>query len=279
MKPQNTPSYIQYTIALGIVILLTVGCSATIETSQDAASNTPSLTVDEKEISARTMLEDNGGCELPCWWGITPGGTTLQTLQEKFGPYKTVFPLSFGTVLYDGPYFEILNSESQQDYHFNLAFTEEDGVIQLVEVRGQAYTHTPYGLFAQDWQRYSIDQILARYGVPSHVKVSFSPPSEPGAPPGYTMTIAYEDSGFWIRYHGSATYDGTLVRVCPAFTAVNYIVFHLQSREFKTTVFWPDLGGYERTLEEATGMSLNTFYDDFKDASDQSCLESPPTLP
>ena len=32
----------------------------------------PDLTIDEARENLRNLLETNGGCDLPCWWGITP---------------------------------------------------------------------------------------------------------------------------------------------------------------------------------------------------------------
>jgi hypothetical protein len=182
-------------------------------------------------------------------------------------------------VLYDGPYFEILNSAGQQDYHLNVEFIEQEGIIETIEVSSQVNALTQPGNFSQDWQRYSMDQVLKRYGVPARVQLQLVPAIEPGAPPGYALTIVYEDRGFWIRYQGPATSDGTLVRACPTFTEVEYIVLRLQSSTAQTPVFRPDPDGYDRSLEEATGMSLQTFYDDFTDARKPTCLESLPTLP
>ncbi|MCP4538783.1 MAG: hypothetical protein GY832_16745 [Chloroflexi bacterium] len=28
------------------------------------------------------MLETNGGCDLPCWWGVTPGQSEWQTVMD-----------------------------------------------------------------------------------------------------------------------------------------------------------------------------------------------------
>lgn len=35
------------------------------------------------------MYESNGGCELPCLWGIVPGKTRFQDLQEELGQLGT----------------------------------------------------------------------------------------------------------------------------------------------------------------------------------------------
>lgn len=37
------------------------------------------------------MLEKNGGCELPCWWGITPGKTSWQDAAHFLGSFSTIY--------------------------------------------------------------------------------------------------------------------------------------------------------------------------------------------
>ncbi len=308
MRPKNVPSQCQCATTLALLVSLVVGCSVPVETaavpgathsgatttpsltaipSPIAVSNTlipaftpaPTLTAEQRKAFVLDRLTGNGGCELPCWWGIMPSEATLQTLQDQFRrPFQSGFLRQDGTVLYEANY-ELLNAAGQRDYYVQLGFVEQEGIIQAIEVSSQVYAMAQPGNFARDWQRYSIDQLLNQYGVPSRVQLQLVPPIEPGAPPGYALIIVYEERGFWIRYQGPATFDGTMVRACPSFAEVEYLVLRLQSSAAKTPVFRPDPDGYDRSLEEATGMSLKTFYDRFKDASAQTCLEGLPTLP
>jgi hypothetical protein len=55
----------------------------------------PTLWTLEVQKTVTAFYENNGGCELPCWWGITPGKTTwlearakLSPLATELGPYK-----------------------------------------------------------------------------------------------------------------------------------------------------------------------------------------------
>ena len=36
----------------------------------------PTLNPEEEQATILTLLKSNNGCDLPCWWGITPGKTT-----------------------------------------------------------------------------------------------------------------------------------------------------------------------------------------------------------
>ena len=47
----------------------------------------PTLPPTEAEAMILDLLQDNGGCLFPCWWGLTPAKTSTQTLKsllEKF---------------------------------------------------------------------------------------------------------------------------------------------------------------------------------------------------
>ncbi len=51
----------------------------------------PILTKAEALAFIVNMQETNGGCELPCWWGITSGETTVQVAKQVLSPLRN-FP-------------------------------------------------------------------------------------------------------------------------------------------------------------------------------------------
>jgi hypothetical protein len=42
----------------------------------------PTLSADEARMVMLDWLQNNGGCRLPCIWGLTPGVTDTQTRRE-----------------------------------------------------------------------------------------------------------------------------------------------------------------------------------------------------
>jgi hypothetical protein len=195
--------------------------------------------------------------------------------------YKNGLVRQDGIRLFSGPNFEILNETGFVDYFIDLGFGERDEIIYEIGVSAEVNAATQSEQFAQAWQLYSIDHILNRYGIPSRVQLQLMPPTEPDAPPNYTLTLVYEDRGFWISYEGPATYDAerSIMRACLTFAEVYRINLRLQSSTAKTPVFSPDPEGYDRPLEEATGMNLKAFYENVKEMNKPTCLEGPPTLP
>ncbi len=91
-------------------------------------------------------------------------------------------------------------SERLVGYRVDLYFVRQTGVVQSVEIHGEVLGDPGHNHFDQDWHRYSLDQVLSRYGVPSQVWLHVAPPMEAGAKPGYRLTVVYNDRGFAISY-------------------------------------------------------------------------------
>lgn len=97
----------------------------------------PTLTSDERHAYVEEMLATNGGCELPCWWGVTPGQSDWQSVIDYF-------------VAHGGFQFIILSAEGLYDYSILHTFTERNGVIQSIEINGNSQWGIPSQFFTQD---------------------------------------------------------------------------------------------------------------------------------
>lgn len=252
--------------------------ATSIATPTQTSSPVPTLTVQQLTEYALDMLKDNGGCDLPCWWGIIPGETKLQEAKHRFGrAFSAGVPRNDGTENHSARFG--IPSANTEEYAFTLGFIEQGGIIQAIEVRSDINEAFPSNHFPTDWQHFSLDQILSRYGRPTHVELQVKPPLEPNSPPSYLMWIVYENDGFWILYAGRSTYDGKMMHICPSLKTTFGLDLRLQSPESSTPVFQPEPGAGTRSLEEATGMSMEKFYNTFKNAKEKVCLDSASTLP
>jgi len=230
------------------------------------------------------MLETNGGCELPCWWGITPGETIWQAVKDQFGLYYGRGDTQpDGTVYHYGPTYG-LSPGRIFDYYIEHTFVERDGIVQSIEVIGSVVKGDPdlgggSSHFAQDWRCYSLDQVLTRYGEPSQVRISFVPPIALGAFPYYNLALVYDHLGFFVSYEGLAVYEPSVMRVCPRLEEVTLVFLQLQVPRPNESVLGPQEEYPFPTLEEATGMNVETFYgtfyETFRNVDSNVCLESP----
>ena len=242
----------------------------------------PTLTSEEERLYVEKMLETNGECELPCWWGIVPGSNTIEVLR-KIKAYGEPFPHQDGTVEYGVDSFEVLTAKGKPGYYVWIGVVDFAGKIISIGISGGIKFDTSRDGFVAAWKQYSVDQLLTRYGIPSAVRIQLSPRSEPGASLGYALTLVYDRLGILISYRGEAT-DGSkadFIQACPLLTNVDRIDLKLQLPTAPTRfpLLRPTDPGYDRSLEEATGMSLEDFYNKFKNPTNQDCLEGEPTLP
>ena len=226
----------------------------------------PTLTADEKFSFAREMLETNAGCELPCWWGVTPGETRWETVPEIFGAYGITGHLYQNSTL---SYAFTLPLGEHRLHHLGFHFTQQQGVVDRIWVHSST-ADSSNSLFAQDWQRYAPYQVLARYGEPLQVDLHIVPWT-----PEYTLGLAYEHLGFFIVYGGTPTrISPTTMRVCFDFAQVNFVALSLRSPQPEAA----PQEGVARPLEEVTEMDIETFYALLRDPDSDICFETPTEL-
>ena len=150
------------------------------------------------------LLETNRGCELPCWLGITPGETDVNSLEAIF------VPLGFD---YYRDYQEL---DDNTPYKASLYITSEEDVVQSIEVRGGAGEET-YDR-NEAWRPYAIPRILERLGTPENVYVFYPFRFDPGGMQAYRLFLYYPDLGVEIDYLGKANLiddKSGWARACP----------------------------------------------------------------
>lgn len=242
---------------------------------------TPAPTLEEKQKAqfVTDMLKMKDNCKLPCWWGIVPGSTRFQaavdSLQQQGVNLYVVRDLA-GALVVDVPH-----PAQLFDYRFWMEFHANKGVISWLEAGGETYNLTQSRRFASDWQRYSVSNILQEYGQPSAIGFVSGPPAERDAPVSYSLTILYDLLGFAIRYTGPAQFDNqsNVIYACPKFEQMNNIRLILVSPDDPASKSDSELTELGPTLEETIGMSIEEFYERFKNSASKGCLEFHLTTP
>jgi hypothetical protein len=228
----------------------------------------PTLAPPATDSFAKEMLLTNGGCELPCWWGIEPGKTDWATVENRISYY--------GGRVFDIPY-----AATVFDYRIRQAFDHQDGKVRSIRAIGEVPGGKTNDTLSADWRRFSLERILSDYGKPTQVLLDLSNYCADRCPAltEYGMYVLYDQLGILIRYFGSAP-RGDPILVCPIFAQVNYIELWLQSPQDSDPLLErmhldPDELKGLRPLGETTGMSIDTFYETFKDSSSKACVSSP----
>jgi hypothetical protein len=242
----------------------------------------PTMTADEEYAFVSEMLRDNGGCQLPCWWGFTPGETPWETTEIFFASLgKKVEAWSGDDAQHYTVYFDIPDHHHfhYQDYH------EKDGTLDRIGIHAVPPAdedgHPVYGdsQFAEDWKAYMLPQILEVYGPPSQILLGLG---GAGWIP-FDLVLFYPEKGFLVQYSGSAERsEGDTFLVCPHRAEVTLYLW--VPEQYTALEDVPGIGSYTyaademsglHSLEDATGMSIEQFYQTFAQPDDQTCLETP----
>lgn len=240
-----------------------------------------SSTVYHADDDARlvNLLTTKNGCDLPCWWGVTPGVTSWREVQQMF--------LSYGKAIDD---FAWASSRAghqvgifgrQDPYPFDHiiwhTFYEENGVVNYLRATGEVFEDSPSRHFAEDWRQYSLSQILTRLGTPSHVFLNYY---QRGCPDTYDLGVAYDKLGVLIEYSGAVQRGSGKVIICPRQETTTRINLCLMSptlgialeQEFKNGCWFSRSAVL---LDEVTKESPAVFYSQYVDPDAQTCLEIP----
>ena len=239
-------------------------------TPEPTATSTPlpTLSPDEAVTKIQRLYATNNGCLLPCWWGIIPGTTDWETARHFLAQ------LSSGIIEQTNPDFPGIISS-----HVNLLigwaphrYIVDNGIV----IKMEGYIPmTPL---------FDPTTILATYGPPSEVRFSAS---VGGDTDGMTLFVFYPQHGFLLQYQigePNAEVANGVLHGCFV-DATTYLVvwsptetFTLSERLENTTQFnyYDHIPG--RPLEEATGMTIETFYQTFQNAEPPLCLDTPESL-
>jgi hypothetical protein len=245
----------------------------------------PTFSPAEEEAYWIDLISDPAGCELPCWWGITPGKSVEKDLLVLYKP-------SGLQELYPWPTSDTLETQeypiSVNRYNFlNLALTVflKSGIVQRLSISAENLSILEDNADSPYWEamrRYSLDNVLFRHGIPSRVLLSVDiGPFEEGAPRMYALWLFYDQQGILIFYEGEGqTRIGDIIRVCPSYEKLHDIAFYLQSPESGVPLEDIFDGGLnseslEYTLENTTSLRLEDFYNKFVHPEPQACLETP----
>jgi hypothetical protein len=212
------------------------------------------------------LFHNNAGCSLPCFWGFTPGQTEWQTAYPFLDTFAfEIITHSFFAEVYLTASEEVISNFLIQFYSL------EDGVIASIEAH---VLQTP---------SYQPSAILNTYGPPTAVwLLTVNAPREGHW--GFLMVLFYSQHGFMLEYSGEGTQQDNNVRGC-GFEQTKLLLLKVWSpgeeltypQAVSRTVQFPPTT-FQRSLEEATELNIETFYETFKVPGTPLCLETPLNL-
>jgi len=265
----------------------TVTSTAT-ETKTQVPTNSPTpaptLSRAERDTAVLELLKSTSGCRLPCWWGIKPGQSTWDEAQFVFmhlgfgDIYKKT--LSEGMVVHS----QSIYFDSKNTIGIDTFLYEKNDMIVSININGNG--NLDGAKFRGIMLAYSPENIFVDYGIPSRIWVSssdhFNEQVDPGTKMFYKLFFYYDDLGFLIVYDGLVDYQ-TTYHICPSFSANGFIdglELYMQPANSSTPLENLTLWGSKEhlgalTLEEAAGISVQDFFNLYKNATGPVCFDTP----
>jgi hypothetical protein len=227
----------------------------------------PTLTIEESKALVLELLQTNGNCELPCWWGIVPQQSSIQEVK------KLVNHLGWKWIYFRDTIRDNLTTGSGILYDaFGLDVSFEDksdlvGSINLQIGYGKRIPTAPY----------TIKEILNTIGIPEQIRLDlvYVPGFEVARPTtGYKIWVFYDKQGIMLRYSGTAIKVGSAYRICPTDLNLggidkegsgNVSLILKSSDDVRSLseigeIHGDPIGG-TLSIFDASGMSVDEFYD------------------
>lgn len=318
---------------LFLFFIAIVGCSkvasttltptsvATIQATQATASKTPTeivfptltslppMTTDNAIDVAAGILKNNGGCQLPCLFGLTPGVSgpdSVNALMEYFQKNTIeTEDLALGQMEHEvsgGAY--LIFRKNDQQVRSNMSYYYDNRELDVLTLTNNAaFTKTspsqhdchicfyigldaPYGI--ELLQYYLLPNILTLYGEPSKIMIASFPtdPNRPRETYPFSIVLYYREKGFLAEYISLRKEQGDRFMGCQPTSYINIVSWSPDNpKSLLDIVTRIGASGintlnidFFKDLEEATEFNIPEFYDEFKTLDESKCVLTPKEL-
>lgn len=221
------------------------------------------------------LINSNGGCELPCWWGFQLGNVTSDKVRQIY--------TSLGAYIYEQQYSDgysvletlFIDPQIEDGTQVRHMFLAQDGIV--IEVEAQVRRQPDY----------QIEPLLQRLGQPSEIWMWTIPDVYEGSLP-VSFRLYYPEQGVLVAYAvGGVRVDDT-VQVC--FDGLGSVILGLWDpsiwdpagtkgfveRANETSELGLDRDFYP--IEEVSNWDVEQFYTILTDPTHSECLETPSNL-
>jgi len=231
----------------------------------------PTLTPNDAEKLVRDLLINNGGCRLPCWWGINPGETSWQEANQ--------FLVTFATKIEQGTSGVIVENGTTYDVtDYSVIYDNNEIVVSVGLFIRDDIVNTIYAGSDITTSNYQVDQLLSEYGKPDKVLIK-TYTNTPGLGLPFRLVLFYKDYKILAFYEFEAQIEGNYLRGCPQRTnpwlRLGQADKKWTDEAIDLAISGPDSPNPLRPLEEVTNMSIDDFYETFKNPESKSCIVTP----
>lgn len=247
----------------------------------------PTMSVQQVNEKIKELLSTNGGCELPCWWGIIPNKTVWTELLHSITPFIVNLEQS-------KPYVKLENNKRHTYQEVQFYYYLPDNISKARMTLGVkdniVFAMTIYSPGAE--YNYQLHQLLELLGPPKKILINAQSSSPISELPPAVITLDYSDIGVWASFGYIPIKDKEKLVICPKSSLGRETIYdNLGSRlrlfdpslDFDNTFsifdYANSVGGFSaKEIEDATNMDIETFYATFINPNTKICLETPTNL-
>jgi len=206
--------------------------------------------LDPKDIekTVKPLLQDPMNCTVPCFWGITPGKTSMDEARLIFShlglkPYEGIDPNS-GRDFYSIAY----ESSNGRDSYVTL-YPSSNQVTNIV-IKPEINKQKEGSL--REWTAYSPATLIKKFGQPSYLDLYLAWPGGGGSE--VILNIYFETLDLVVQYTGENIFPSSnhSPQLCPLTAPFDYVRLWLGPKP-------PDPPLVGVPLEQATSLSMDMF--------------------
>ena len=235
----------------------------------------PTLLQPEIDQSIAYLVDSNGGCSIPCWWGIIPGETTWQEARQQLEQFNMEISST-------GPSdIEIRNQKRIIEYFYVVYYSHDypRGLGARIAVLDGSEITMIYTSGNSTGSLFHLHNLLERHGEPDEVFIEVNP-DVPEDLLTLRLALFYSDISLGIGYDLPASLVDNNIRACPKDEIPKIWMWDPDRRDDFTPEFIQEgMIGYDARnnflpLKEVSGFSLDEFQQVFKDPYRLVCLET-----
>jgi hypothetical protein len=287
-----------------LFVWLFSGCLSADNSS--APTNLPPVSTETRKDVLTSFVQENGGCQLPCILGLTPGisdqlvvNTFVRYFQinsrEAEGQMNDISIDAFENKDWSGAYLRFF--ENKVNVSVSLALQISDGNVERVLFSGQGMELMDVGakkLYGDPYyddllKSFSLSTILEVYGQPNQIIIRPFPDDigHPSPPAQYTFdfVLFYPKQGFVAEYISVRAEEGNHFVGCPSKSYSTHFSSWNPDESIsirEAIKYFSNLDGISevsfgeyKQLQDVTSLSTTDFYKMFRISDSSECVQTP----
>jgi hypothetical protein len=234
----------------------------------------PTIAPEQREHVYIGLIQSNGGCELPCWWGFELGKTSVEEVRQFYQTFGASLIEQTGNEGISALYATFVGPEIEAGTQVEHIYLAQDGVIIEVEVSVRIQPG------------YQIEPILQQLGQPSEIWMWTIPESYQGILPA-RFRLYFPQRGVFVLYATGGVKVDDHIQVCfDEYGGARLLLWDpviWDPDGTKTIIDRSNEGGTAFILEgfpveEVSNWDVEKFYAVLSDPAQSECLETPSNL-